>query len=174
MATDWTNPRQITQYAEPGAEDLHIKWDDTNGYANLRSNNGSVGTLGKLIHVARSPKPNVTNKTYYLKLTGYNFSNLPDQISGIELRLNSRRAGRITDDTITLTYNNNFIGDNQANFDLNPMKIYGREDFVWGLDSISKETLQDSSFGVVVRFKSHPQWPHSEPIDLMSVQLRIH
>jgi hypothetical protein len=175
MATDWTNPRQITQYAESGAENIHIRWDDSNGFSDLKSaNSGSVGTLEKLLHIARSPKPDINSKTYYLKLTNYIFSNLPDTISGIELRINSRRAGRITDDTVTLALGNQFLGDNQANLEINPIKIYGGEQFLWGLRNISKETLQDESFGVVVRFKSHPHWPHSDPMDLISVQLRIH
>lgn len=175
MATSWYKPQTITQYSEEGAENIHLRWDDSNGYSGLRSDNSSsVGTLGNLIHIARSPKPNITNKTYYLKLTGFNFQSLPDSISGIELQINSRRAGRVTDDTVILTYNNSQLGDNQASLNLDPIKFYGNENFLWGLESVSKAVIQDSSFGVVLRFKSHPQWPHKDPIDLLSVQLRIH
>lgn len=174
MATDWFNPTTITQYAEDGAENVHVRWDDSNNFAGLRSSSASVGTVAPLVHIARSPKPNITNKTYYLKLTGFKFRQLPDVINGIELKIVSRRAGRVTDDTITLTHNEKIIGDNQATLELDPNTTYGSEDSLWGLKSISKEMLEDSSFGVVVRFKSHPKWPHKDPIDLISAQLRIH
>jgi hypothetical protein len=175
MATVWFNPQLISQYAEDGAEDVHIRWDDSTGYANLTTgSNGSIGTLGSLVNIARSPKPNITNKTYYLKMTRYNLTGLPDTISGIELAIKSRRVGRVTDETVSLTYNNALLGDNQASLIINPTTGYGGETFLWGLDSITKEMLQDPSFGVVVRFKSHPSWPHNDPMDLISVQLRIH
>jgi hypothetical protein len=175
MATSWFNPQIISQYAEEGAEDIHIKWDNSNGYSGLKSSNGaSIGTLDPLIHIARSPKPNITKKTYYLKMTGYNFVELPTVVSGIELQINSRRVGRVTDDTVSLIYNDTILGDNQASLVINPITSYGGETFLWGLSSVSKETLQDPSFGVVVRFKSHPSWPHKDPMDLISVQLRIH
>jgi len=175
MATAWFNPQIISQYAEEGAEDIHIKWDDSTGYSGLKSSNGaSIGTLDPLIHIARSPKPNITSKTYYLKMTGYNFAELPNIVSGIELQINSRRVGRVTDDTVSLAYNNALLGDNQASLEINPITRYGGEAVLWGLTSITKETLQDPSFGVVVRFKSHPKWPHKDPMDLILVQLRIH
>jgi hypothetical protein len=144
MITEWRNPRLVSQYSESNAETIHIKWDDSNGYAGLRSSNGSsVGTLGKLIHIARSPKPDIVNKTYYIKMTNYSFTNLSNTINGIELKLLSKRVGRITDDTVSLS-------------------------------NITKQIIEDPSFGVVLRFKSHPEWPHSDPMDLISVQLRIH
>lgn len=175
MATAWFNPRLIVQYPEDGAEDLHVRWDDSNGFSGLKSSNGiTVGTMGDLFHIARSPKPNLTNKTFYIRLTNYNFSNVPDTISGIELKLMSKRAGRIVDDTVSLTYQNNLIGENQANLEVNPIKFYGSSNSLWGLESISKATVIDPSFGIVLRFKSHPSWPHRNPVDLDSVELRIH
>lgn len=175
MATAWFNPQIISQYAEQGGEDVHIRWDESTGYSGLKSANGSsIGTLNPLIHIARSPKPDITNKTYYLKMTGYNFVELPDTILGIELQINGRRVGRITDDTVSLTHNDTLIGENQARLVINPTTYYGGETVLWGVDGIQKSMLQDSSFGVVLRFKSHPSWPHKDPMDLISVQLRIH
>lgn len=175
MTTDWYNPQNISQYAETGGEAIHISWDDSSGFSSLKVSNGiSVGTLGKLIHIARSPKPDIVNKTYFLKMTGYNFQNVPSTISGVELKLYSKRAGRVTDDTICLTYNNQQLGDNQARLEINPLMYYGGPTSFWGLDSISKNIIEDPTFGVILRFKSHPSWPHNDPIDLISVQLRIH
>jgi hypothetical protein len=175
MITEWRNPRLVSQYSESNAETIHIKWDDSNGYAGLRSSNGSsVGTLGKLIHIARSPKPDIVNKTYYIKMTNYSFTNLSNTINGIELKLLSKRVGRITDDTVSLTYNNQLIGENQARLEINPTMYYGGPLLLWGVSNITKQIIEDPSFGVVLRFKSHPEWPHSDPMDLISVQLRIH
>ncbi len=175
MATDWTNPQNIIQYSESGAENVHLSWDDSNGFAGLRSANGtSVGTIGELFHISRSPKPDITNKTYFLKLTGYNFYLLPKLISGIELKIHSKRAGRVTDDVVMLTYNDELLGINQARLEINPIMLYGGETSFWGLDLVTRSMIENSSFGVVVRFQSHPSWPHSDPMDLISVQLRIH
>lgn len=175
MATSWINPRIISQYPEDGAETLHVRWDDTNNFGNLKSaNNQSVGTLGDLIHIARSPKPSITNKTYYIKLCDYRFASLPDIITGIELKITSKRLGRVVDDTVILTYNNETLGDNQASLEINPIKIYGGETSLWGSSSITSTMIQDPSFGVILRFKSHPQWPHRTPIGLDSVEMRIY
>lgn len=175
MATDWTNPQLISQYSEPGAENIHLRWDDSNGFAGIKTANGtSVGTIGELFHIARSPKPDLTNKTYFIKCTGYNFYLLPESISGIELKIISRRAGRVTDDMIMLTYNDDLLGLNQARLEINPIMVYGGETNLWGSNLITRSVIEDSSFGIVLRFQNHPSWPHRDPMDLMSVQLRIH
>lgn len=174
MATGWFNPRTIIQYPESGAEDLHLKWDDSNGFSGLKSSNGiTTGTMGDLIHIARSPKPNITNKTYYLKLTNYNFINIPLTISGIELRLTTRRSGRVVDDTVILTYNDSTLGENQANLEINPIKLYGSSSDLWGA-SLTSDIVSDPSFGVILRFSSHPQWPHRNPMNVDSAELRIY
>jgi hypothetical protein len=175
MATAWTNPSLIVQYSEIGAENIHARWDDSLSFSQIKSSNGqTVGTLEPLYNIARSPKPNVSNKTYYVRCTGYNFQNLPESISGIELKLTTRRAGRITDDTIQLCLEGATIGENQANLEINPIKVYGGQNSLWGLSSISLDTIKNLSFGVILRFKSHPSWPHRDPADLDSVELRIH
>lgn len=175
MATNWFKPHIISQYSEVDAENLHVRWDDSTGFSGLKSSNSSVvGTLGNLIHIARSPKPNIRNKTYFLKMTGFNFTQLPNSISGVELEINSNRAGRVTDEMISLVYNNELIGDNQASLEVAPTKIYGGSNSLWGLNQLLTTTAENSSFGVVARFQSHLQWPHTSPMDLISVRLRIH
>lgn len=175
MTTAWTNPTLITQYAEPGGEDMHLLWDDSNNFNELRNLDGhTVGTLKPLIHIARSPKLDVVNKTYYIRLTGYNFVNLPSVVSGIELRLTANRGGRITDDTVQLCLNDDFFGDNNATLSLDPMKIYGGDTKLWGLKTIQVSDVQNPSFGITLRFRSHPSWPHKTPIDIDAVEMRIH
>lgn len=175
MITDWYNPQTISQYAEQGGENLHITWDDSTNFASLKVANGtSVGTTTDLVHISRSPKPDITNKTYYLKCTNFKFSNLSTTISGIECKITSRPSGRVTDDTVNLIYNDQLIGENQATLDINPIKLYGGPDSLWGLSSVESATIMDQSFGILLRYKSHPSWPHSDPMDLISVQLRIY
>lgn len=173
MTTPWTLPTEISQYSEPGAESAHISWDESK-FGNLRNvDNRSVGTNGTLSHTARSPKHDTNMKTYFLKATGFNFRNVPDVVSGIEVRLTTRRFGRVTDDTIQLTLNDELIGINKANVDLTPTKIYGNETEQWNA-SLTTSSVTDPSFGIVIRFKSHPHWPHRDGAFIDAVEIRIH
>jgi hypothetical protein len=174
MTTAWTLPTIITQFAEPGAEEAHIEWDDsTNLEALLNSDGRSIQTNGSLQHIARSPKHDITNKTYYIRATGFNFSQLPDSLTGIEVKLQSRRYGRATDDTIQLSINGNEIGDNKADRIIKPEKIYGSETDTWASE-LSISDLTDPSFGITIRFRAHPDWPHKDPVLVDSVEMRIH
>jgi hypothetical protein len=169
MTTAWTNPTQIFQYSEPGAELIHKSWNfsDSDYMYQLISLNGV------LEHIARSPKYDITNKTYYFKATGYRFTNLPEVISGIELRLSADRVGRISDDTIQLCLNDELIGKNTASTLVNPVKIYGGETDLWDTE-ISIPDVMNMSFGIVIRLKSHPHWPHKDTALIRAMELRIH
>ena len=174
MTSNWALPTIITQYAEETAEDDHISWVEVDNFSSLKSLDGrSIKTSRDLLHIARDPRHNIKEKTYFLKVTGFNFINLPSTISGIELKITSNRYGRITDETIQLTLNNTVIGDNQASLDLNPIKIYGGTDNIWNTN-LTTVNLLDPSFGVLLRFQSHPRWPHKNSIMLDSVEVRIH
>lgn len=173
MTTKWTPPTICSQYAEEGAEDFHISWDSSS-FSSIRSNNSnSLGTMGTLEHSARSPKTDVTNKTYFLKITGFNFTQLPTTLSGIELRLTMNRGGRVTDETVSLCINDTLVGTNNADLDLNPLKVYGGEANLWDTN-LTIVDVTDPSFGVILRFKSHPQWPHRTGAFIDAVELRIH
>jgi hypothetical protein len=174
MTTEWTLPTTIIQYAEPGGEDAHISWLDDGGFYGLKSLDGkSVRTTRDLFHTARDPRHDLTDKTYYLQLTGFNFTNLPTTLSGIEMRLIINRYGRITDETIQLCLNDSLIGENQASLDLEVKKIYGGENFLWN-GNLTIQDVQDPSFGVSLRFQSHPHWPHRSSPLIDAVELRIH
>jgi hypothetical protein len=174
MTSNWALPTIITQYAEETAEDDHISWVEVDNFSSLKSLDGrSIKTSRDLLHIARDPRHNIKEKTYFLKVTGFNFINLPSTISGIELKITSNRYGRITDETIQLTLNNTVIGDNQASLDLNPIKIYGGTDNIWNTN-LTTTNLLNPSFGVLLRFQSHPRWPHKNSIMLDSVEVRIH
>ena len=174
MTTNWTLPRTITQYAEVGGEDAHVSWQETDDFHGLKDLDGkSVRTARDLIHIAREPRHDLTEKTYYLKLTNFNFVNLPATLSGIEIKLSMNRLGRITDETIQLCRNNELVGDNHASLNLDLIKIYGSETDNWNTN-LTMSDIQNSSFGVVIRFQSHPNWPHKSSPLIDAVELRIH
>ncbi len=175
MTTPWTNPTNVIQFAEAGAETVHISWDSSNNFAGMKSDNEqSVGSLDPLYHHARSPEIDINSKTWYIRATGFDFQNLPATISGVEIRLKTKRGGRVTDDTVQLCFDDKEIGDNRADLIVNPLKYYGGDSDLWGLDNINLNTVQDSSFGVTLRFKSHPKYPHRDAVFIDSVQIRIH
>jgi hypothetical protein len=163
MTTAWISPTTFSQYPEEGAELVHIPWDRT-----------LTSTDGCLEHIARSPKQDIRTKTYYLKATGFNFSNLPTTISGIEVRLTMNRRGRITDDTVDLIVANQALGNNKASLDLSPIKIYGSATDLWSTKNLTLLDVIDSNFGVLFRFQSHPHWPHKDAAFINAVELRIH
>jgi hypothetical protein len=169
MSTNWTSPSTITQYAE---DESHISWIDN--FSNIKSSTGRlVSTTEPLLRIARQPRNDITMKTYFLKITGYNFQNLPEEISGIECRIKMNRGGRISDDTVQLCYQDNLIGENQAELKLDPITVYGSNTNTWKV-ALTSSMVQDSSFGVVVRFRSHPQWPHSTTPLIDTVELQIY
>lgn len=175
MTTSWTTPTTISQYAEQDSEDFHVKWDDSNGFVDLMSTNEqSVGTMGSLYHIARSPKTDIINKTFYIKATGFNFSNIPDEISGIEVRIKMNRRGRVTDDTVQLCYGDDIISENKADLIILPVKVYGDSTDTWNIKSLTSIDLTSGLFGIILRFKAHPKWPHRDAAFIDSVEMRIH
>ena len=174
MTSNWALPTNIIQYSEEGAEDAHISWIEVDNFSGLKSADGrSIKTSRDLLHIARDPRHNIKEKTYFLTVTGFNFINLPDTISGIEMKLSMNRFGRITDDTVQLCINDTLIGENRATLDLNPIKIYGTQTDMWD-SNITISDVLNSSFGITLRFKSHPRWPHKSSAMIDSVQVRVY
>jgi hypothetical protein len=52
-------------------------------------------------------------------------------------------------------------------------KIYGGSNDTWGLGIADPEMIRNSSFGITMRFQSHPYWPHKESMLIDSVAIRI-
>lgn len=175
MTTLWTTPTIISQYAEELAEDIHIPWTEVDNFAALKSiGTGSVETVRELLHIARSPKHDVQMKTYYIQATGFNFVDMPGTISGIEVRISTKRYGRITDDVVQLSNNNLLIGDNKASLPILPVKIYGTDSDLWATEDLAMSDVTSSTFGVTLRFQSHLQWPHKDPAFITAIEMRIH
>ena len=173
MNSNWALPTSVTQYAEPSA-DNHISWVDDNEFYSLKNLDGrSIKTSRDLLHIAVQPRHDLVEKTYFLKIVGFNFINLPTTLSGIEMRLTMNRYGRITDETIQLCLNDAQIGDNKTDFDLAPIKMYGSDIDKWNAN-ITIADIQRPSFGVILRFRSHPNWPHKSSALIDAVELRVH
>lgn len=171
MTTNWAFAGNIIQEAEV---EQHARWrgQDT-GFSGIKSDlYGAINTETDLYHVANPSVNDRKTKTYYLYLTNFNLVNIPETISGVEVIIAMNRKGRITDETVQLRHNNEFIGYNQADFKLDQTKTYGSDTNMWHAD-ITQSMVLDSSFGVGIRFQSHPSWPHKDTPVINYVKLRV-
>lgn len=174
MPTNWTLPNSISQYAETGAEDRHVPWLEVDNFSALKSlDQRSIKTSRDLVHIARDPRHDIVEKTFYLQITDFRFKNLPTSLAGIEIKLSMNRFGRITDEDIMLCLNGETIGENQATLDLSPVKIYGNQNNLWNTN-LTISDVQNSTFGCVIRFQSHPKWPHKSSVLIDAIEIRIH
>ena len=168
MTTIWTTPLTVTQYAE---DDAHIEWESH--FDRLNTGYSGVSTLKPLEHISRQPKNDIKMKTWYLQATNFNFENLPETVSGIAVRLTVNRSGRVFDDTVQLTYNGELIGENKCARTVDPVQVYGGATDLWTVENINN-IIQDSSFGITIRMKSHPDWPHKTTPILKGLELQIY
>lgn len=174
MTTNWALPTSIQQYAESGADNIHITWFEFDNFSSIKTKNEkSIRLTKNLQHIARDPKHDLTNKTYFLRCTNFTFLNLPNVIQGIEVKLTLNRFGRVTDDTVQLCLNENLIGDNKATLDLEPIKVYGSYNDLWNANLQPADFL-NTTFGIVLRFRSHPNWPHSSNILIDAIEIKVY
>ena len=174
MTSNWALPKNVIQYAEQGAENFHIPWVDENDFASLKVKDGRfIKSSRDLLHIARDPKNDIVDKTYYLKCTNFEFTNLPGVLTGIEVKITMNRYGRVTDDYVNLCLDNTSIGDNFATLDLDPIKTYGSSTDIWNTN-LTINDLLNSTFGIIIRFQSHPRWPHKSPILIDAIEIRVH
>lgn len=172
MTTLWTFPSKFYQYSEIGAENIDAPWNETDFLEARLVDKKSLGITRQLYHISRSPKTDLTNKTYFLRVTGFKFDYVPSVVSGLELMLTTRRAGRIMDDTVQLCVNNQAQGDNLATLTTDPEKVYGGTDNLWGT-SLTPENINEN-FGIILRFKAHIKWPHRDSIFIDSIKFRLY
>lgn len=172
MSSLWAYPNKFFQYSNPGAEDVDAPWNELDFIESRLKDKKSLGIVKPLYHIARSPKTDLTNHTYFLRASGFNFVNIPVTLSGIEVKLSARRSGRIVDDTIQLCLGDNLVGDNLATLTADSDKTYGDSISLWG----TSLTMGDinTNFGLILRFKAHPKWPHKDSIFIDSIQIRLH
>ena len=138
-------------------------------------------TVRDLKHISNPATGDLRNKTWALTCTNFQMQSLPDTISGLQLNVSAQRNGRIVDEIIQLTYqgtafgNNNFVykTDNEGNLTILNDSVYGGPEDLWGF-SLTPAILQDPSFGVILKFQSHPYYPHSSGMMLDSVSLTVY
>lgn len=173
MTSNWALPRSIEQYSEPEYEAIHVSWDNVDNFAALKNLDAkSIKTARDLVHIARDPRHDIQEKTWFLRLTNFDFINLPAALTGIQARVSMNRYGRITDETVQLCLDNELVGQNRASRALPPTAVYGGENDTWN-SNLTMTDIQNSSFGIVLRFRSHPDWPHKCSALIDAVELKI-
>jgi hypothetical protein len=177
MPTPWTYPTIASQFCET---DNHIPWIHDNESFIEHSIDlttrayeiNQIKSAKDLLHISNTLVQDIRMKTYYLLLTGFNWTYLPRRLSGIQARINIQRVGRITDDTIQL-YQSIPVSDNKADALLDNEKTYGSETDLWGTVELTPTDLVNSEFGILLRYQSHPAWPHKATPNMSHVQLRV-
>lgn len=164
MPSSWTYPSIVTQFSD---SEHHVRW--LNVGDNFTSLN-QIRTERDLLHISNPTANDLRETTYYLLFRGWNWEDLPETISGLEAMINVKRIGRITDDTIQLYYNQ-AIGDNKANSEISDEKTLGTSTDTWGYQ-LTSAMLQDNNFGLLLRLKSHPSWPHKATPNVTHIQIR--
>jgi hypothetical protein len=174
MISNWFTPSFVEQYAESGADNIHVPWFNVNNFSGLRNLDlESIRTTKDLVHIARDPRHDIVQKTYYLKVSQFNIPEFSGILEGIEVKVIMNRGGRITDDTVQLCVNNQAVGDNLANLDLGVEKIYGDGTALWN-SPIDITAITESTFGIILRYQSHPHWPHKTTPLIDVVAVRVH
>ena len=174
MPSSWTYPTQVTQFCEA---DVHIPWlhvDNEFTQINL------VRSKKDLVHMSNPLVNDMRMKTYYLKLTGFEWVDAPDVVTGIEFFVNVRRGGRITDETTQLWINGQALGSNLATGNIDGYgnivilneHTYGGPGDLWGLESFDTSVIYQD-FGVVLRYQTHPRYPHVTTPNMQHVQMRL-
>jgi hypothetical protein len=185
-------PSSIVQYAE--YPDTNISWtnnsrddtiitDEAYNFADPTTGQGDKNnliTVGSLSHVPNSFRGPKIDKTYYLKCTGFNMTNLPTVMTGFSLKLVTQRNARVVDETVCLIYNGEVVSDNKTNLSSireghirnGNIQEYGGPTDMWGAD-ITKEMMQDPEFGVLLRFSSNPLYPHRDSMIIYKIVFEI-
>lgn len=171
MSANWVIAKSVDQSAE---DPSHIKWDGVSSFRGFSNVAGAyVRSSSDLLHISNATVNDVRMKTWFLIVSGFQFSSIPTTIKGVELQLSTKRYGRITDETVQMMVNGQVLGKNYANSDLADVKTYGSPTDLWGLPVLDRSMLLMPEFGFLIRFQSHPNWPHSSPIAINSVMMRV-
>jgi hypothetical protein len=143
--------------------------------------NSRWSTMSDLMHISNPATGDIRNKTWFLTCTNFQISGISEPINGIQLEIKGQRNGRIVDEVIQLTYqgqplgNNNFVylTDSEGHLKITNDTVYGGPTDLWGT-TFTADMLQDPSFGVNLKFQSHPYYPHKCGMFLDSVLLTVY
>ena len=175
--TTWYTPFNITQHAE---YEKNIQWQRGAGNYDLNLATAPLQTVREVLYISNDGHAPLREKTWFLHFTDFRIE-APATISGIELRTTIRRKGRILDETVILRHNDIVIGENKINYNLDDMNhvpisnvtSYGGPTDIWSA-SLTKEIVEDASFGITLRLQSHVFYPHRETPLIDSVELRVY
>lgn len=125
-------------------------------------------TVKSLLHRSNPATGDLCDRTWEVHCTNFDIVDAPDVISGIQLEISGQRNGRICDEIIQLCYQGSPIGtnnfhyelDSEGHFYINNQMTYGGPTDLWGAE-LTPEIIQDPSFGVILKFQSHPYYPHN-------------
>jgi hypothetical protein len=169
---------------------INQDFTDSPPYVTWQGDNGGLGfpmaITKDLIHIANSGGPgpmmtDIRNKTTMLTFTGFNITDVPDTITGIEVKLDIQRNGRIADEFVGLCYGEGLVSRTKVDYsqDLEGhlihfnKNVYGGETDMWEAE-ITPADLQDSNFGVMLRLQSHPFTPHRCGCRIYGIALRYY
>lgn len=136
-------------------------------------------TTQPLSLIANPATGDIRTKTYSLIFTNFQIDP-PETIQGISAFVRTKRNGRIVDEIVQLSYQGQPIGDNKSSyitdpdgkFQINNDSTYGGESDLWGAE-LTPEILRDPSFGIILKFASHPYYPHKDQMILYGVSLTV-
>ena len=190
--TTFYNPTQLTNVTIHNSVTGHdsINWVTNN---NIIVENNYAYSSKPLYTVSGLWMEKFLSNTSQLWCTGYKIPDNDQQVQGIEFSLNLKRAARIEDLLIQLTLNGELIGENLAST-INPVQsnmytgggpndiplvpvgdnyIYGGASDLWGTTGLTSANIADSTFGIVVSFKSNIIYPHNDTAYLNQVSIRV-
>lgn len=164
--------------AQPGENEITWRSYVTNNEGYLL--NKRWKTEKPLRHIANPATGNLRDRTQALIALEFNIPNTISPV-GIEVTVSGQRNGRISDEIIQFWYQGNLIGSNNfkyltdynGNLKVENKTVYGGPTDLWGLE-LTPEILSDPEFGIMVKFQSHPYFPHQDIMILDSIALTIY
>ena len=143
--------------------------------------NSKWKTERSLTHLSNPACGDLRTKTQALICTNFQITDIPDVITGISVNVVAQRSGRIVDETVQLTCQDQAIGknnfvyitDSEGHLPIKDNTTYGGSTDLWQAE-ITPAMLQDPSFGVILKFQSHPYYPHRSGMLLNSVSLTVY
>jgi hypothetical protein len=177
--SNWYTPTIITQDFTDSPP--YIQWHGDNGGLDF-----PMTTTKDLIHIANSGGPgpamtDIRNKTTLLTFTGFNIEAVFESITGIEVKLDIQRNGRIADDFIGLCYSDGEITRTRVDYSQDSeghlihfnKNLYGGENDMWDAE-ITPVDMLNPNFGVMLRLQSHPFVPHRCGCRIYGLALRYY
>jgi hypothetical protein len=169
-----------TQVSTTSTSDLEIGWKSDIAPRTDMIMNKKWTTIAPLQHRANAATGGLRDTTQSIIFTGFNID-FQESINGVQLNIIAQRNGRIADETIQLYYQGSAIGinnfqyetDEEGRLPIENNSNYGGENDTWGVE-LTNEMIQNPTFGVLLRFQSHPYYPHSSAITLDSISLTIY